>query len=296
MSDYNKAIDNSKIENINANRKKLGVLYFKMNKYIEAKEIFKQIGNDSTVNPYYMKILNSYFERNDYNNTIKTCEEILGDRDPWNQKLSDPSKKPSILIIRALAYARLGKVDLEDVNLAIKLNPNYVEAYVFRGKLHLLGSKGYADKQGKIHKDDVDISSAISDFTEAIKLNPQFTEAYIARAKAKIEEAYNKTSSNSFNDIDGAMLDFDKALEISPNNVNAFIGRADLKIRLKDYKNAIIDCDNAIKLDQDSGEAYCIRGLAQVKLYRKKLGCEDFLKSLELGYNGAQEYINAYCK
>ncbi len=33
-----------------------------------------------------------------------------------------------------------------------------------------------------------------------------------------------------------------------------------------------------------------------MKLHRKKHGCEDFNKSVELGNNEALEYIKAYCK
>jgi tetratricopeptide (TPR) repeat protein len=58
------------------------------------------------------------------------------------------------------------KTALTDLNLAIKLKPDFADAYYNRGKT--LGAMG-------------DAKGAIADYTKAIELNPKLAEAYGSR-------------------------------------------------------------------------------------------------------------------
>ena len=72
---------------------------------------------------------------------------------------------------------------------AIKLNPNYAEAYLNRG----VSRAQSGDKQG-----------AIADFNEALRINPNFAEAYGNRAVARRDSG----------DKPGAIQDFQKAADL----------------------------------------------------------------------------------
>jgi tetratricopeptide (TPR) repeat protein len=84
---------------------------------------------------------------------------------------------------------------IADYTQAIKLNPNFAEAYYFRGN-----SYSYNDSD-----------KTIADYTEAIRLNPRYVNAYFSRGNAYF---WNK-------DYDKAIADFEAVLKIEPNNAEA---------------------------------------------------------------------------
>ena len=77
----------------------------------------------------------------------------------------------------------------------VELNPNYAEAYYFRGN-----SK---KKLGK---------AFFSDYNKAIELNPNYVDAYYYRGDLK----------DSLKDYYGAIADFSKAIELTPDFANAY--------------------------------------------------------------------------
>jgi tetratricopeptide (TPR) repeat protein len=80
---------------------------------------------------------------------------------------------------------------ISDFNKAIELNPEYAEAYYYRGKAKC-NIKHYRD--------------AISDYSKAIELDTQYAAAYYERGYAK----------NRLKDYYGANIDLAMAKEIDP--------------------------------------------------------------------------------
>src|SRR5262249_37103368 len=66
-------------------------------------------------------------------------------------------------------------------------------------------------------------------------------------------------------DLADAVDDVSQALTLGPADpAGAYYLRADLRLRLKDYKAAIPDYDQAIALDKDFGDAYAGRSVARL--------------------------------
>ena len=65
-----------------------------------------------------------------------------------------------------------------------------------------------------------------------------------------------------------------------------YYNRGDAKLKLKDYKNAILDYNKAIELDPNYVDAYNVRGLAKYDLKDYGGAILDFNKVIELNNKG----------
>ena len=120
---------------------------------------------------------------------------------------------------------------LADLNAAIELRPNYVEAYGIRGTV----------KCSLGHYND-----AIEDFDSAIRMisddpdkNAMRAANYFFRAEAKYK----------LGQYAGAIADYDATLRLNPANAEAYLRRGVMKSFLKDRKlDAFKDLQNAMEL------------------------------------------------
>ena len=116
--------------------------------------------------------------------------------------------------------------------------------------------------------------------------------------------ACNKTAEDYFNsgntkydqkDFKGAIQDYTNVIKLNPKNSDAYYIRGNTKYELKDYRGAIQDYNKAIELNPKDYEAYNNRGLAKISLGQKKDGCLDLSKAGELGHAQAYEAIKKNC-
>lgn len=127
-------------------------------------------------------------------------------------------------------------------------------------------------------------TKAIEEYSEAINSDPNNAELYYNRGIAK----------ENMGDYEGAIKDYSMATNLKPDLYDAYYNRGYCKTELKDYEGAIQDFSKTISLNPNDEEAYYSRGMAKIKI--KQCGCEDLIKSNELGYIDASKYVNKYCK
>ena len=136
---------------------------------------------------------------------------------------------------------------LKDYKKAIKINPQYSDAFNNRGNVKL---------DLKLYKE------AIKDYTKAIEFSPQYGDAYYNRGLAK----------ENLKDFKGAIKDYTKAIEFFPKGEDAgdaYHGRGYAKEMLKDFEGAIKDYTKATKLIPEDGDLY-------MDIHFLKLSLEDF--------------------
>lgn len=189
------------------------------------------------------------------------------------------SKDASTWYERGLLRARRGSssdylISIGDFSEAIKLRPDYAEAYKNRG-----------DSYRQDHKYDL----SIADYTKAIQLRPNFSDAYSGRARAyKLKY-----------DFEPAIADMTKAIQLQPKIGLYYYERGEIYMKraggdkMTDYSGgkrpdmasvelAIADFTTAIQLRPDAvkfmtrARAYCISN-------RKDLAAADEQKATELG-------------
>jgi tetratricopeptide (TPR) repeat protein len=191
---------------------------------------------------------------------------------------------------------------------AIKLKPDYAEAYFWRGS-------AYADNNGMYDE-------AILDFDEAIRLKPDYAEAYFEKGEVYAYRGETADAITQFTDAisykidyadayfgraeqyykqreyDKAFQDFNETLALDPSRSGAYWGRGLIYYERKDYSNAITDFTSAVESYPEFVEAYLARGDAYKDLGERDKAIADFRKVLELSQDGrwrahAEEQLRA---
>ncbi len=93
------------------------------------------------------------------------------------------------------------------------------------------------------------------------------------------------------NDYKNALLELNEVIRILPGCANAYIARGIVKSKMSDFKGAVADLDSAIKLAPSNHGAYFFRGRAFLELEKFDEALADFskaekLKPTEFAYPG----------
>jgi tetratricopeptide (TPR) repeat protein len=150
---------------------------------------------------------------------------------------------------------------------AIRLNSQYVDAFVYRGLAY--GNKGNYDQE-------------IKDHSEAIRLNPKYALAYYNRGLAY----YNKK------DYDQAVKDYTEAIWLDPKYALAYNNRGLAYYYKWNYDQAIADYNEAIRLDPKYAYAYNNRGLAYESKKNYDQAIKDYGEAIRFNPQYALAYYN----
>jgi tetratricopeptide (TPR) repeat protein len=121
---------------------------------------------------------------------------------------------------------------------AIRLKPDYVDAYINRGNAYAHRRKDGYDKA------ITDYDKAITDFNEANRLDPK---QQIASEKANAY-SFRAYAYRERGDYDKAIADFSEAIRLVPKHSLAYDNRAFAYYQKGDYDKAIADYKEAIRL------------------------------------------------
>lgn len=166
---------------------------------------------------------------------------------------------------------RQDPIALEDFDEAIRLNPEFAEAYFYRGCL----KDYYALRKSELVEKHESLRSAVVDFDNAIRLdlNPNLlAHAYYRRGEAK----YN------LDRYEDAMRDYNEALKLDPENSEIRSSLNEAEDILGFYNDGITQFDKTIRLNPNDVSTYKIRGETKGFLGRMNEAKADFEKVLEL--------------
>jgi serine/threonine-protein kinase len=175
---------------------------------------------------------------------------------------------------------------LADFNLALRLNPDLADAYLYRGI---------------IRSEKADYLGAIQDYSQVLRINPNHAEAYSNRGLIR----------TLLGDRWGAMQDYNQALQFDSTYIQAYLNRSLMRVELQDYQGAIADCNEILNMNSYSGKgsgvasetsdsftsdwqalAYLNRGLAHFELEDYQTAMNDYNQALQINPNRADIYFN----
>ena len=156
---------------------------------------------------------------------------------------------------------------LSAYNEAIRLRPDYPEAYNNRGNV----------KQAQGQLDE-----AIADYNEAIRLRPDFPEAYYNRGNVKQAQGQ----------LDEAIADYNEAIRLRPDYPEAYNNRGNVKQAQGQLDEAIADYNEAIRLRPDYPEAYNNRGNVKQAQGQLDEAIADYNEAIRLRPDYPEAYNN----
>lgn len=193
--------------------------------------------------------------------------DVLNDRGEYHRAIADYDKSIKLEVARFFEnpysrklFQRSRHFDeiIDYFSQIIKGESSDAEAYLWRGAAYYF--KGKQDK-------------ALKDYNLAIELDPALAEAYVGRGLVhRTQKGYTKS-------VD----DFGEAIRLKPDIPVVYYYRGDVySYYLRDYKSAITDFTNMLKLTPNDVRGYDARGLALVLNGESGKAIADFKRILEL--------------
>src|SRR6516165_12258686 len=205
---------------------------------------------------------------------------------------------------RGVAYRLKGEVEraIQDYGQAIKLNGKLAAAYNNRGVAY--DRKGEYDRalpdyeqavklkpsaesyfnRGNAYLALAQYDHAIDDFTQALRLKGDFAPAYDNRCWARA------VAGTTLGMLKQALADCNQAMRLSQGNAATFGSRAFIFLKINQLDAAVSDYDAALRLDPRLAFALYGRGLAKLKS-EDAAGEADIAAAKLLQADIAQQYL-----
>ena len=202
---------------------------------------------------------------------------------------------------RNKAKERDFKGAIENFDRAIKINPDYANAYNNRANVrHELG----------------DDAGAIEDYTKAILLNPHcedfhnnlgiissnsddYRGARVAHTRAiqlnpRYAQAYNDRGVNNLDidNVEEALKDFTQAIDLNPDDALAWNNRGDVYLKLGDLQKALDDYTQAAGLNSKNAITFYNLGIIHSSLGNKEKALENYTEAIDRKEDFAEAYYN----
>jgi len=138
--------------------------------------------------------------------------------------------------------------------------------------------------------------SAIDDLSTYLQIDSTSVLALWQRAVCQSKQNQFQASEGTNIDMKTANVlgDLCMALRLAPQNPYLYYNRATLYAYRKDYRRAIEDYEQALKLDAQLAEAWYNCGLCRIFLGDKEAGISDLSKAGEIGLYPAYNIIKRY--
>lgn len=186
----------------------------------------------------------------------------------YNFALNIAPRTVLILLNRAAIYMELGRNNLAqaDYSLVLDLEKDNEEALLMRAYIYM---------------QQRDYKMAKADYERLLKVNPASYNGRLGLATLEQKEGKYEEALNVLNNMIAAK---GENSQLSPSQyAMLYVARAGVEKNLQHVDMALIDLEEAIKLDSSQPEAYLMRAEIYLAQKKKDLAKRDLEKALSLG-------------
>jgi len=218
--------------------------------------------NPTFTDPYLQRA-QSYLELKNYDAALVDLDHLI------KIPMLDPAVKGSAYTARAEVYSAQNNIDaaVADYSAAIRATPDEPPAYYERGIIY--ASQGEFDK-------------ALKDMSQVASIRPDYPTTYY----------YLGLLNNELKKYPDAVTQFNAYIKLVPDDYRAFAGRASAYVQQEQYKPALADLNQAIKIHNNDASLYLQRGLVQQKLGAEQASADDYLIWIKANINVADQKTN----
>lgn len=182
-------------------------------------------------------------------------ENIARSIDYFNLSINDNKQNYDARVRRAKSYYSINETEkaLEDIQEAIKINPDKSDAYMIKGEMFLKSN---------------DFNSSVKEFTTAINKGDESFESYMFRAHIYI----------MMSEYELAIKDIDTYLNNKNPTAIAYRNRAKANYELYNYNESLNDCNKGLEIDPNNKDIILMRAAVYIQLGNDKLALEDYEK------------------
>ncbi|MEL6354539.1 MAG: tetratricopeptide repeat protein [Cyanobacteria bacterium J06627_28] len=179
----------------------------------------------------------------------------------WEAAIALTPQNPEHYVLQSISRFFLGDGEgaLADIETALSINPQFTEAHVMESLIYL--------NQGDIEPATtaIDKAVAIDEFSmSALKV---IADVALSQPEPNLDFAFNAMS---------------QALEVNPNNPHILSQRCNFFIAVREFDDAIADCDAAIAVNPNSIEAHSSRGQAYLAQLDFASAEKDFTRIIDI--------------
>ena len=229
----------------------LAIAYVQDSNYVAADSVYTELLS------YYPSYAPAYLTRSQFNLMRGDTIQARSDLDrviELDKNIADAYHMRALIYIKAHQDY---KAALEDMNMAVRLEPKRVDFYVNRALIRY-----YND----------DLRGAMDDYDYVLMLDPVNTMTYYNRGLLRAQVGERNR----------AVEDFTQVIKRDPHNYHAILNRAILYDELGMYDEAIIDYDAVLEVYPDYAAGLFARSEAKRKNGNRKGGEQDFKKYMAL--------------
>lgn len=139
--------------------------------------------------------------------------------------------------------------------------------------------------RGRAYEELGQYDKAVEDFLRVIEINPRNIGAYLSYGKHYYREK----------DYENAAYQFEKAFKLNTNSSQSATLLARANHKAGKIEEAMEYYNIAINSDRENAEAYLYRGALKLHLNQSG-GCNDIQMAKNIGYEGADDLYDQYCK
>jgi tetratricopeptide (TPR) repeat protein len=187
----------------------------------------------------------------------------------WTDVLSKYENATQAYVNRGKYYRELKQNDkaLEDFNACIRVNPDDYNGYNSRGRLYF--DLGETDK-------------AIPDFNRAIELNPGSAKTYSNRGAA-----YGKKKVYA-----SAVSDLNKAIQLDPGEYEAYLNRAIVNFYTQKYPESAADCKTYLNYKPNESSVWDLAALCYKNMNDYDMALVNSNQAIRLNPSNGAFYLN----